>query len=97
MSNANNHPEKEDIQVPRDEKLNREPASENVPPEGRRTPDEYYARDQQPLPEGSAVGEQLHRNPPKGQDQLTTGSGGDSARPGKEGIYGKPIPPRGNM
>jgi hypothetical protein len=38
----------------------------------------------------------LHEKPPA-KGQLTTGSGGDAARPGKEGIHGKPLPPRGHL
>lgn len=90
-------PKKENIEVPRDEQLEGEPGSENVPPEGRRTTDEFMAQDQRGLVEDSPVAKALHERPPQGADQLTTGSGGDAARPGKEGIFGKPIPPRGTL
>jgi hypothetical protein len=56
--------------------------------------DEDYAQADQPLLPDSPLVEEMHEHPPKGKDQLTTGSGGDSARPGKEGVFGKPIPPR---
>jgi len=36
----------------------------------------------------------LHDRPPKGRGQLTVGSGGDAARPGKTGISATSIQPR---
>lgn len=90
-------PKKEQIQVPREPRSKNESGGENIPPEGRRTLDEDLARDQRGLVEGSEIAEALHDRPPEGNEQLTTGSGGDAARPGKEGVFGKPIPPRGNV
>jgi hypothetical protein len=97
MSTPESFPKKENVQVPRDAQVDPNIRSQNVPPDGRTTSDEDYAQDQRGLQEGSALADALHKNPPQGDDQLTTGSGGDSARPGKEGIFGKPIPPRGKM
>jgi hypothetical protein len=59
--------------------------------------DEDEAGIGKPQPEGSNVATALHEHPPQGRDQLRTGSGGDAARPGKEGIAGNPIPPRGRL
>lgn len=59
--------------------------------------DEDTARTDQPLLPDSPLVDKLHRDPPKGKDQLQTGSGGDAARPGREGTAGKPIPPRENV
>jgi len=97
MSTHENIPNREKIEVPRDPKVDDPARSENIPPEGDLTRDEDYALAQKGLPEDSPVGKALHEHPPQGKDQLTTGSGGDAARPGKEGIFGKPIPPRGSM
>lgn len=97
MNSPDPIPSKENIQVPRDRDLDEDIPSENIPPEGDLTRDEDYARDQKGLPEDSPIGAALHDHPPQGSGQLTPGSGGDAARPGKEGIFGKPIPPRGNM
>ena len=36
----------------------------------------------------------LHERPPRGRGQLTVGSGGDAARPGKTGIAATSIQPR---
>lgn len=66
-------------------------------PDDRNVVDEDYATDQAPLAPGSPLGEQLHENPPKGSGQLGIGTGGDAARPGKEGIDAKPIPRRGHL
>lgn len=97
MNPPNGTPEKEDIHVPRDADLDDPTISENIPPDGQLTRDEDYARDQQSLPADSEIAKALQDHPPKGDGQLTTGSGGDAARPGKEGIFGKPIPPRGSL
>lgn len=97
MSTPESTPRKEDVTVPRDKNLEHAARGENVPPEGQRTRDEDYADDQRGLTPDSPLVDTLHKNAKPGEGQLTTGSGGDAARTGKEGIFGKPIPPRGNM
>jgi hypothetical protein len=93
----NNVPKKENISVPRDRDLDNPAKGENIPPEGALTQDEDYADDQRGLTPDSPLVDALHKNRPSAEGQLTTGSGGDAARPGKEGIFGKPIPPRGKL
>lgn len=66
-------------------------------PDGPTMRDEDYADHEKPLVAGSTEAKRLHRRPPKGKGQLGVGTGGDAARPGKAGIHGKPIPPRGHM
>lgn len=66
-------------------------------PDDRNVVDEDYATDQQGLAPDSPLGDELHDNPPETQGQLDVGTGGDAARPGKEGIDGKPIPRRGRV
>lgn len=46
------------------------------------------------LDENSPPARALHDRPPKGRGQLTVGSGGDAARPGKTGIAATSIQPR---
>jgi hypothetical protein len=84
------------IEVPRDKDLS--DSADNPPETGsRQMRDEDYAQTDKPLQEDSPTARALQDHPPKGEDQLTTGSGGDAARPGKEGIFAKPIPPREDM
>lgn len=72
--------------------------SDDGPPVGAENMrDEDYATSGRPMPEGTEPAEALQRNRKPGEGQLTTGSGGDAARTGKEGIFGKPIPPRESM
>lgn len=59
--------------------------------------DEDYATEGRPIPGDTDPAKALQKNRRPGEGQLTTGSGGDAARQGKEGIFNKPIPPRGNM
>lgn len=59
--------------------------------------DEDSQEEEGPIPGESKVAQALHRNRRPREGQLTTGSGGDAARQGKEGIFNKPIPPRENM
>jgi hypothetical protein len=85
------------IEVPRDTRPD-SPPDDNPPATGsRQMLDEDYAPEDKPLAPDSAAARALQDHPPKGEDQLTTGSGGDAARPGKDGIFAKPIPPRGRM
>lgn len=73
-------------------------ARRHVPgPDDRNALDEDYASEGQPLAPDAPEVKKLHRTPPKGQGQLDIGTGGDAGRPGKEGVTGKPIPPRGHM
>jgi hypothetical protein len=58
--------------------------------------DEDRATDQGAVAADSPNAERLHQ-PPRTQGQLDVGTGGDAARPGKEGVSGKPIPPRGDL
>jgi hypothetical protein len=66
-------------------------------PDDVNAPDEYASGGDKPLPADSAAAAALHETPAHGQDQLRAGSAGDAARPSKEGITGKPIPPRGDL
>lgn len=59
--------------------------------------DEDYTDRDKPLIAGSIEAKRLQEHPPTGTDQLEVGSAGDAARPTKEGIDGKPIPPRGQL
>lgn len=59
--------------------------------------DEDYANGDRPLLPDSATARALHARPPRGRDQLRTGTAGDAGRPSKEGIHNKPIPPRGQL
>lgn len=65
--------------------------------EDRNALDEDYATDQAPLAPGSPASAQPPHTERQTQGQLEVGSGGDAARPGKEGLTGKPIPPRGEV
>lgn len=56
--------------------------------------DEDYAVQDQPLVAGSPPEKRLQRHAPPGKDQLRVGTAGDAARPTKEGLHDKPIPPR---
>lgn len=66
-------------------------------PDDRNVLDEDYGTDQAPLAPDSPLGGELHQRRPKAGGQLDVGTAGDAARPGKEGIDGKPIPPRGQL
>lgn len=66
-------------------------------PDGPGVKDEYYTDRDKPLLPKSAAAIQLQEHPPKGEEQLRRGTAGDAGRPTTEGIYGKPIPPRGKM
>lgn len=59
--------------------------------------DEDYATDQASLAPGTDTEKKLHDRKFKAGGQLDVGTGGDAARPGKEGITGKPVPPRGQV
>jgi hypothetical protein len=63
----------------------------------RHTLDEDRASENRPLTAGATPTKKLHDQAPEGQRQLGIGTGGDAARPGKEGITGNPVPPRGNL
>lgn len=90
---------KTEITVPRDTDLDtsessrrsRMPSTDEV-----NARDEDFATSDQPLRPGSR-GERARRRPPDTRRQLDVGTGGDSGRAGREGITGKPIPPRGRM
>ena len=86
------------IVVPRDPDVDGSPgaSTDQPPPANSAGHDEGDTTRDHGLIEGSPPAEALHRRPPE-RGQLTTGSGGDAARPGKEGIHGKPVPPRGHM
>jgi hypothetical protein len=89
-----------DLTVPRDPQTqgDRAPRNEITPPAGSvNPPDEAYATTDKPLPPDSPEGAALHRNPPRAKGELAPGSAGDSARPTKDGIFHKPIPPHGNL
>ncbi len=93
-------PSSKNVSVPRDAETDADPAlrKDRTPAPGwDNPPDEYYTDKEKPLPADSAAGEKLHRNPPAAKGETGTGSGGDAARPGKEGVSGKPLPPRGQM
>lgn len=59
--------------------------------------DEDYTDRDKPLLPDSTEAKRLQQNPPKGSGQLRIGTAGDAARPSKVGIYGKPVPPRGDL
>ena len=63
----------------------------------RQVTDEDFASTDQPVLPNTKTARALQAHPPKGEGQLGVGTGGDAARPGKEGIDGKPIPQRGHM
>lgn len=87
----------QNISVPRDLRPG-DDKRDNPPEAGSRNfADEDYAVADQPVLPDTPTERVLHAHPPEGKDQLTVGSGGDGARPGKDGIFGKPIPPRGSL
>jgi len=74
-------------------------AKEAPPPAAgsRQVRDEDFATTDQPVLPDTKTARALQAHPPTGEDQLDVGTGGDAARPGKEGTAGKPIPRRGDM
>lgn len=66
-------------------------------PNGPGMKDEDYTHRDKPLLPKSATAKRLQEHPPEGKEQLRRGTAGDAGRPTKEGIYGKPVPPRGHM
>lgn len=66
-------------------------------PDGQLMRDEDYTDRDKPLLPKSAEAKRLQEHPPKGKGQLGVGTAGDAGRPTKEGVYGKPVPPRGHM
>lgn len=91
------NPEKKSIEVPRDERLDRGDGPTMPSADGQAMRDEDYTDRDKPLLASSVEAKRLQHHPPKGKDQLRVGTAGDAGRPTKEGIEGKPIPPRGNM
>ena len=85
------------IEVPRDEELDRDNGSAMPAPDGPSMRDEDYTDREKPLLPDSVEAKRLQHHPPKGRDQLRVGTAGDAGRPTKEGIEGKPLPPRGHM
>lgn len=85
------------IEVPRDRKLDDGRGQPTPAPGGDSIKDEDYASNERPLPPDSPITKRLHEHPPKGRDQLEVGSAGDAARPSKEGIHNKTLPPRGRL
>jgi hypothetical protein len=85
------------VNVPRDSKLDRGTGRDPPAPDGERMRDEDYTDRDKPLLPGSREARRLQDRPPAGKEQLRVGTGGDAARPGKEGIEGKPVPPRGQL
>ena len=91
------HPERQPIEVPRDKKLDTGDGPPMPAPNGASMQDEGYTDRDKPLLPKSAAAKRLQAHPPSGKEQLRRGTAGDAGRPAKEGIEGKPIPPRGHM
>lgn len=89
--------EHKDIEVPRDAKVDTGGGPVMPAADGPGMKDEYYTDRDKPLLPKSAAAKRLQAHPPAGRDQLRRGTAGDAGRPTKEGIEGKPIPPRGHM
>ena len=66
-------------------------------PSGPSMRDEDYTDRDKPLLPKSVEAERLQDHPPAGKGQLGIGTAGDAGRPTKEGVEGKPIPPRGKL
>ena len=96
---AESSPDKK-ITVPRDTDVETSESSraERMPsPDDVNAPDEFESGGDKPLPSDSKAAADLHDKPPGAKGELGVGSAGDAARPSKEGITGKPIPPRGGL
>ena len=86
--------------VPRDSDTADAEASDrrHVPgADDRNALDEDQSPEQGSFPPDAPTVGKLHNRPPQGQGQLEIGTGGDAGRPGKTGVTGKPIPPRGDV
>jgi hypothetical protein len=95
---SSDHPDKRrHVQVPRDAKLDTGGGPPMPAPDGRSQRDYDYTDRDKPLLPKSVEAKRLQDHPPQGKDQLRVGTAGDAGRPTKEGIYGKPIPPRGHL
>lgn len=81
------------ISVPRDADAGRDTDSKPVRP-GHHSARGEAKRVRGTLDADSPPARALHDRPPKGRGQLTVGSGGDAARPGKTGVAATSIQPR---
>lgn len=90
-------PESHEIKVPRDRRLDTRDGPPMPSPGGEIMKDEDYADQDKPVLPDSVSAKRLQARPPKGTDQLRVGTAGDAARPSKEGIHNKPVPPRGRV
>lgn len=88
-----------EISVPRDDDVDRAESSARNPtpaPGTQANPNDETAPRRE-LMADSPLAREMHEHPPKGPGQLDVGTGGDAARPGKEGIHDQPIPPRSRV
>jgi len=91
---------RQNITVPRDPDVETSETSraERMPsPNDVNALDEFASGGDKPLSSDSKAAADLHNNPRRAKGELGVGSAGDAARPSKEGITGKPIPPRGGL
>ncbi|HZP58890.1 MAG TPA: hypothetical protein VFB27_01100 [Opitutaceae bacterium] len=86
------------ITVPRDPDVDVAASERPTPAPGSvNLRDEDLAAANKPLPEDSPLTQALNGHQPHAPGQLGVGTAGDPARPTKEGIHDKPIPPRGHI
>lgn len=85
------------VHVPRDDRLDTGGGPPMPPPDGALMRDEDYAEQDASLLPNSRPAKALQRKPPPGKGQLGVGTAGDAARPSKDGIHNKPVPPRGQL
>ena len=86
------------ISVPRDPDVVLPEREERTPaPNFANLRDEDSAAANKPLPADSPVTQSLNEHQPHAPGQLDVGTAGDPARPDKEGIHDKPIPPSGEV